>query len=75
VPGATEVNGSAEDGFEATVVQKVGPVKATFKGLVSLTDMVPAQSLKISGEGRGGQQVLPRAVRTCVWRKRTAGPS
>ena len=54
VPGATEVSGSAEDGFEATVVQKVGPVKATFKGQVSLTDMVPAQSLKISGEGKGG---------------------
>ena len=53
MPGATEVNGSAEDGFEATVVQKVGPVKATFKGQVSLTDMVPAQSLKTSGEGKG----------------------
>ena len=34
VPGATEVSGSVEDGFTATVVQKVGPVKATFKGEV-----------------------------------------
>ncbi|MEO0930479.1 MAG: SRPBCC domain-containing protein, partial [Pseudomonadota bacterium] len=32
VPGCTEMSGSADDGFEATVVQKVGPVKATFKG-------------------------------------------
>lgn len=54
VPGATEVTGSPEDGFEATVVQKVGPVKATFKGQVTMTDMVPEQSMKISGEGKGG---------------------
>ena len=32
VPGCQELTGSAEDGFEAVVVQKVGPVKATFKG-------------------------------------------
>lgn len=54
VPGATEVTGSPEEGFEATVVQKVGPVKATFKGQVSMTDMMPDQSIKISGEGKGG---------------------
>lgn len=33
VPGTQSLTGSPEDGFEATVVQKVGPVKATFKGL------------------------------------------
>jgi len=54
VPGCTEMNGSPDDGFEATVVQKVGPVKATFKGAVSLSDMVPHESLTISGEGKGG---------------------
>jgi carbon monoxide dehydrogenase subunit G len=54
VPGATEVVGSPEDGFEATVVQKVGPVKATFKGQVSLSNMVAGQSIDIDGEGKGG---------------------
>ena len=54
VPGATEVTGSPEDGFEATVVQKVGPVKATFKGQVTLSDMVAETSLNIAGEGTGG---------------------
>lgn len=54
VPGATEVAGSAADGFEATVVQKVGPVKATFKGAVTLSDMIENESLTISGEGKGG---------------------
>jgi len=54
VPGATEVSGAAEEGFEATVVQKVGPVKATFKGQVVMSDMVPDQSITITGEGKGG---------------------
>ncbi|MEP1768859.1 MAG: carbon monoxide dehydrogenase subunit G [Sulfitobacter sp.] len=54
VPGCTEMSGSADDGFEATVVQKVGPVKATFKGAVALSDMIAPQSLTISGEGKGG---------------------
>jgi len=54
VPGATEVSGDPENGFEATVVQKVGPVKATFKGQVSLSDMVENESLTITGEGKGG---------------------
>ncbi|THD71740.1 carbon monoxide dehydrogenase [Thalassobius vesicularis] len=54
VPGCQEMAGSAEDGFEATVVQKVGPVKATFKGTVSLSDIVEGQSLTLSGEGKGG---------------------
>lgn len=54
VPGCTEMAGSPEEGFEATVVQKVGPVKATFKGAVQLSDMVPHESLTITGEGKGG---------------------
>ncbi|MFY0646967.1 CoxG family protein [Sulfitobacter geojensis] len=54
VPGAQEVTGSVEDGFTATVVQKVGPVKATFKGEVTISDLVPDTSLKIDGSGKGG---------------------
>ena len=54
VPGCTEMTGSADAGFEATVVQKVGPVKATFKGSVTISDRVEHQSLTITGEGKGG---------------------
>ncbi|MBO9464590.1 carbon monoxide dehydrogenase subunit G [Tropicibacter sp. R15_0] len=54
VPGCTEMAGNAEEGFDATVVQKVGPVKATFKGHVSLSDMNAPNSLHLSGEGKGG---------------------
>ena len=54
VPGCQELTGSPEEGFAATVVQKVGPVKATFKGTVTISDVVEGQSLKLSGEGKGG---------------------
>ena len=54
VPGCQEMTGSPEDGFQATVVQKVGPVKATFKGEVELQEMQPPNSVKIVGAGKGG---------------------
>jgi carbon monoxide dehydrogenase subunit G len=54
IPGCQELVGSPEDGFEATVVQKVGPVKATFKGAVQLSDVVEGTSYRIAGEGKGG---------------------
>ena len=54
VPGATAVSGDPENGFEASVTQKVGPVKATFKGQVTLSNMVQDESLTITGEGKGG---------------------
>lgn len=54
IPGCTEMTGSVEDGLQATVTQKIGPVKATFKGVVQIKDVVEAQSCSIVGEGKGG---------------------
>lgn len=54
IPGCESMTGTAEQGFEAAVVQKVGPVKARFTGLVTLSDLQPGQSVRISGEGKGG---------------------
>jgi carbon monoxide dehydrogenase subunit G len=48
------MNGSLQDGMEAVVVQRVGPVKATFKGKVSFSNVVEGQSVTITGEGQGG---------------------
>ena len=53
-PGCQELTGTPEDGFEAVVVQKVGPVKATFKGIVHLSDIDPGRGCRMSGEGKGG---------------------
>ena len=54
IPGCKDMLGNPQDGFEATVVQKVGPVKATFKGKVTLSDVISEESLKLKGEGKGG---------------------
>jgi carbon monoxide dehydrogenase subunit G len=54
VPGCESMTGTPETGFEAVVVQKVGPVKARFTGMVQLSDIVEGRSLRISGEGKGG---------------------
>jgi uncharacterized protein len=54
VPGCESMTGSVADGFEAVVVQKIGPVKARFTGVVKISDIVEGQSLRISGEGKGG---------------------
>ena len=54
IPGCEDLTGSPEDGFAAVVKQKVGPVRATFKGNVTLSDVVENESYTITGEGTGG---------------------
>lgn len=54
IPGCKELTGNPDEGFEAVVVQKVGPVKATFKGAVTLSDMEPGVGCRLQGEGKGG---------------------
>ena len=54
VDGCQELNKTSDTSFEAVVKQKVGPVSATFKGAVTLSDLNPPESYRISGEGKGG---------------------
>lgn len=54
IPGCQELTGSPEEGFEAVVKQKVGPVSATFKGAVTLEDVILGESYRLVGEGKGG---------------------
>jgi carbon monoxide dehydrogenase subunit G len=54
IPGCETLSGSPSDGFDAVVKQKVGPVSATFRGRVVLSDVVVLESYMISGEGKGG---------------------
>ena len=54
IPGCQEMEKSGDNGFTAKVVQKVGPVKATFTGEVELSDIVEGESYTISGKGKGG---------------------
>src|ERR1700744_2334909 len=54
IPGCQSLEMSASNEMTATVVLKVGPVKATFGGKVTLSDLDPPTSYRISGEGNGG---------------------
>ena len=54
IPGCESLERVGENQFEAEVRAKVGPVKAKFKGNVTLSDLNPPESYRISGEGKGG---------------------
>lgn len=54
IPGCESINRLSDTQIEATVVAKIGPVKASFKGLVTLSDIDPPNGYTISGEGKGG---------------------
>jgi len=54
IPGCQSLDMSSPTEMTATVVFKVGPVKATFGGKVTLSDLDPPNSYRISGEGSGG---------------------
>jgi|SRR3954454_9646155 carbon monoxide dehydrogenase subunit G len=54
IPGAETVDKTGDNEFAARVVARVGPVKATFNGKVTLTDLNPPAGYTITGEGTGG---------------------
>lgn len=54
IPGCEELEKTDDGGFRAVAKMKVGPVSARFKGKVTLSDLDPPKSYKISGEGEGG---------------------
>ncbi|MBL4600126.1 MAG: carbon monoxide dehydrogenase subunit G [Rhizobiaceae bacterium] len=54
IPGCEEIEKISDTELTATVVLKVGPVKARFKGAVELSNLNPPESYTISGEGKGG---------------------
>lgn len=54
IPGCEDLTGDPETGFEAVAVQKIGPVKARFKGKVTLSNIVSMERYTIAGEGQGG---------------------
>ena len=54
IPGCESLEMTSPTEMTATVVIKVGPVKASFGGKVTLSDLDPPNSYRISGEGSGG---------------------
>jgi carbon monoxide dehydrogenase subunit G len=54
IPGCEELNKTSDTEFVAKVVAKIGPVKASFGGKVTLSDIDAPNGYTITGEGQGG---------------------
>ena len=54
LPGCQEIEKTSDTEMTATLVIKVGPVKATFAGGVTLSDLDPPNGYTLSGQGQGG---------------------
>src|SRR5690606_14453989 len=54
IPGCERVEQTSPTEMTATVTAKLGPVKASFNGKVTLSNLNPPESYTISGEGSGG---------------------
>ncbi|PTQ93008.1 enoyl-CoA hydratase/carnithine racemase [Paraburkholderia sp. GV068] len=61
IPGCESLESTAANEFTATVVSKVGPIKARFAGKVSLSNIAPPRSYTLTGEGSGGAAGFARA--------------
>jgi len=54
IPGCETIEKLSDTQMRSTVTLKVGPVKASFKSLITLSDLDPPNGYKITGEGSGG---------------------
>lgn len=69
IPGCESITKHSDTSMEAKVTLKLGPVKASYKGAVTLSDLDPPNGYRISGEGKslmgsaaGGADVRLEAV-------------
>lgn len=54
IPGCEQLEWIAENQLEAAITTKIGPVKARFKGLLTLENLDEPTSYTLLGEGKGG---------------------
>ncbi|HYR42990.1 MAG TPA: carbon monoxide dehydrogenase subunit G [Terriglobia bacterium] len=54
IPGCETLSMLSETEFAATIVAKIGPLKARFTGRVELSEIDPDNGYRIHGEGSGG---------------------
>jgi len=54
IPGCESIEKTSDTEMSAKVTLRIGPVKASFAGKVTLSDLDPPNGYVISGEGSGG---------------------
>lgn len=62
VPGCQSIVKLSDTEMEGAVTASVGPVKATFKGSVILSDVNPPHSYTLTGQGKGGPAGFAKGV-------------
>ncbi len=54
LPGCEALDKVSDTEMKATITTKIGPVKATFHGSVTLNDLDPPNGYTLNGDGQGG---------------------
>ncbi len=54
IPGCESLEKVSDTEFKATVLRKIGPIKARFKGELTMADLDPPNGYTLSGRGSGG---------------------
>lgn len=54
IEGCESLTAASENRFEGRVATKIGPVRATFAGTVTLSEIDPPNGYTLTGEGKGG---------------------
>lgn len=62
VPGCQSITRLSDTEMEGAVMASVGPVKATFRGSVVLSDINPPHSYTLTGQGKGGPAGFAKGV-------------
>jgi len=73
IPGCESLEKVSDTAFQAVAVTKIGPVKARWKGKVTLTDLNPPVSYKIVGEGEGGVAGFAKGAATVALSDKDGG--
>ena len=74
IPGCETLSMLSETEFAATIVAKIGPLKARFTGKVELSEIDPDNGYRIQGEGSGVSRALPRVVLVSISRQQAIAP-
>ena len=73
IPGCEQLDKISDTEFQATAVARIGPVKATFKGKITLSDLDPPNGYKITGQGDGGVAGFARGGATVTLAPKDGG--
>jgi len=73
IPGCETIEVVSATEMTATVVTRIGPVKARFRGAVTLSDLDPPSGYTIAGEGKGGTAGFAKGGATVRLEKDGAG--